>query len=62
VTTSPTYRIRLTLSPARGPRCPAELRTLDMDGTLAEVSDRLPVGAYVLVIDDLAVGETVHWT
>jgi hypothetical protein len=36
--------------------------TLDVDGTLADVPGRLPAGAYVLFIDDLAVGETVHWT
>ena len=62
MTTVPTYRVRYALSPARGPRSPAEVLTLDVDGTLADVPDRLPAGAYVLFIDDLAVGETVHWT
>jgi hypothetical protein len=38
------------------------VRTLDLDGTLTDLPQRLPSGAYVLFIDDLAVGETVHWT
>jgi hypothetical protein len=36
--------------------------TLDVDGILADIPLRLPDGAYVLFIDDLTVGETVHWT
>jgi hypothetical protein len=62
VTTNPTYRIRYATTPARGPRAPAEVRSLDVGGTLADVPGRLPAGAYVLFIDDLTVGETVHWT
>lgn len=58
----PTYRVRYAVSPATGPRSPADVRTLEVAGTLADVPDGLPAGAYVLFIDDLAVGETVHWT
>jgi hypothetical protein len=58
----PTYRVRYTLSVTGRPRSPAEVRTLDLDGPLSEVPGRLPTGAYILFIDDLAVGETVHWT
>jgi hypothetical protein len=62
--TEPTYRVRyaLSLSLAGRTRTSADVRTLDLDGLLAEVPGRLPAGAYVLSIDDLAVGETVHWT
>jgi hypothetical protein len=62
VTTHPTYRIRYTLDLSGRTRSPADVRTLDLDGTLAEVPPRLPDGAYVLFIEDLAVGETIHWT
>ena len=62
MTTHPTYRVRYAVSPPRGPRSPADVRTLDVAGALADVPGRLPAGAYVLFIDDLAVGETVHWT
>jgi hypothetical protein len=58
----PTYRIRYTLAVTGRTRSPADVRTLDLNGTLAELPARLPAGAYVLFIDDLAVGETVHWT
>ena len=60
--THPTYRVRYTLDLNGRKRAPADTRTLDLDGTLAEVPGRLPAGAYVMFIDDLAVGETVHWT
>ena len=62
MTTVPNYRVRYALSPARGPRSPAEALTLDVAGSLGDIPGQLPVGAYVLFIDDLAVGETVHWT
>jgi hypothetical protein len=58
----PTYRVRYTLSLSKRPRSPADVQTMDLDGPLAEVPGRLPTGAYVMFIDDLAVGETVHWT
>lgn len=35
MTTGPSYRVRYAVSPARGPRSPAEVRTLDVVGTLA---------------------------
>ena len=60
--TDPTFRIRYTLGVTGRTRTPADVRTLDLDGSLAEVPGRVPVGAYILFIDDLAVGETVHWT
>ena len=60
--TDPTYRVRYTLTRTVRPRSPADVQTLDLDGTLADVPGRLPAGAYILFIDDLAVGETVHWT
>lgn len=60
--TDPTLRIRYTLALAGRRRTPADVQTLELDGTLAEVPGRLPTGADVLFIDDLAVGETIHWT
>jgi len=57
-----TYRVRYPLALAGRTRSPADVRTIDLDGTLADVPGRLPSGAYVLFIDDLAVGQTVHWT
>jgi hypothetical protein len=62
VTIVPTYRVRYTLALAGRRRSPSDVRTLDLSATLAEVPGRLPAGAYILFIDDLAVGETVHWT
>jgi len=62
MTTHPTYRVRYTLDLDGRRRTPADTRTLDLDGSLAEVPTRLPAGAYVMSIEDLAVGETVHWT
>jgi hypothetical protein len=60
--TKPTYRIRYSLTLSGGGRSPADTRTLDLDGPLAEIPGRLPSGAYVMSIDDLAVGEAIHWT
>ena len=60
--THPTYRVRYTLARTEWRRSPADLCTLDLDGSLADVPGRLPAGAYVLGIDDLGVGETVHWS
>ena len=62
MTTHPTYRVRYTFDLAGRTRAPTDVQTLDLDGPLADVPGRLPAGAYILFIEDRAVGETIHWT
>ena len=36
--------------------------TADISCELADLPERLPEGAYVLAIEDVAAGRDVHWT
>jgi hypothetical protein len=38
------------------------VETVDLAATLESIPTLLPVGAYILYIEDLLVGELVHWT
>jgi hypothetical protein len=50
------------MSPSSFPRSPTDVRSIDVDGELDQVPDRLPAGAYILYIEELAIGRDVHWT
>jgi len=57
-----TYRVRYVPTPSGFPQCSDQSRTADLGGTLAQVPEQLPAGAYILSIEDLAAGRDVHWT
>jgi hypothetical protein len=57
-----TYRVRYVPTPSAFPQSPADTRTADLGGSLAQVREQLPAGAYILSIEDLAAGRDVHWT
>ena len=59
---SATYRVRYSLTPSGFPRSPRDVSTLDVDSGLDDLPGRLPAGAYILFIEDLAAGRDVHWT
>jgi hypothetical protein len=57
----PTYRVRYSLKP--GPsRPPADVETIDLQVEMDQLPSMLPASAYIMYVEDLAVGENVHWT
>jgi hypothetical protein len=58
----PTYRVRFVPGPSNSLRSPAESRTIEVGCTLDQVPGQLPAAAYIISIEDLAVGRDVHWT
>jgi hypothetical protein len=59
---SANYRVRYSMTPSGFPRSPSTVQTIDLEGVLDDVPGRLPAGAYILYIEDLAAGRDVHWT
>src|SRR5688500_18680316 len=58
----PTYHVRYSVVFNGRPRSPADVQDLDVETDLAGVPGRLPAGAYILSIDDVAADRPVHWT
>jgi hypothetical protein len=59
---STTYRVRYVPTPSGFPQSPRHARTVELGGTLDQVPEQLPAGAYILSIEDLAAGRDIHWT
>jgi hypothetical protein len=57
-----THRVRFTLTGKSGQHRAADVETRDLPGGLEAVPGGLPAGAYILYVEDLAAGQTVHWT
>jgi hypothetical protein len=58
----PTYRVRYSVVFNGRPRSPADVQAVDVESDLAGVPERLPAGAYILSIEDMAADRPVHWT
>jgi hypothetical protein len=56
------YRVRYSLNPLAQSRAPKDVETIDLRADLDQVPSLLPAGAYIMYIEDLVVGEYVHWT
>jgi hypothetical protein len=59
---TPTYHVRYSVVFNGRPRGPADIQAIDVETDLAGVPARLPAGAYILSIEDLAAHQPVHWT
>ena len=57
-----TYRIRYSLMPSTQSRTPKDVESVDLSAELEAIPGLLPAGAYIMYIEDLQVGEYVHWT
>jgi hypothetical protein len=56
------YRVQYSLHQTAQARKREEVLTIDLQTELEQVPGLLPAGAYIMYIEDLAVGEHVHWT
>jgi len=56
------YRVRYSLKPSGQHHSGADVATLDVEGDLECIPSRLPVGAYIMYVEDLTGGRDVHWT
>jgi hypothetical protein len=56
------YRVRYSLKPAGQHQSGADVQTMDVRTDLAHLPESLPPGAYIMYIEDLTAGQTVHWT
>ncbi|OWK43023.1 hypothetical protein [Fimbriiglobus ruber] len=56
-----TYRVRFTPEPT-GLGRPKNVSTVDLQCEMDQLLGQLPIGAYVLYIEDLTEGRDVHWT
>ena len=61
-TVAPKYRIRFSLKPSGQNRTPADVQTIDLQAEMDKIPGMLPDGACIMYIEDLNVGENVHWT
>jgi hypothetical protein len=59
---SPTYRVRYSLTPSGFPRAPADVQDIDLKAGLDQIPGLLPPAAYIMYIEDLSIGQNVHWT
>ncbi|HEX3150631.1 MAG TPA: hypothetical protein VHR66_21315 [Gemmataceae bacterium] len=59
---NPSFRVRFTVPPFRSPRPPSDVQTTDVRSDLDHLPGELPANAYIVSIEDLAVGEYVHWS
>jgi hypothetical protein len=58
----PSYRVRYSLTATAQSRSPKDVETIDLQSDLEQVPSLLPAGAYIMYIEDLRIGESVHWT
>ena len=59
---TPTYRVRFSMTRSGFPRAPADVQTVDLQAGLDELPGLLPPAAYIMYIEDLTLGQAVHWT
>ena len=59
---NPTYRVRYSLNTSAQTRRPQDIETIDLRTDLEQLPSLLPAGAYIMYIEDLLVGNYVHWT
>jgi hypothetical protein len=59
---APGYRVRYSSTGKAGQQRATDVQTLDVRADLDHLPEHLPAGAYILSIEDLADGRTVHWT
>jgi hypothetical protein len=57
-----TYRVRFTLKPRGERHRAADVESLDLQTGLEDIPAGLPVGAYILYVEDLTAGQNIHWT
>jgi hypothetical protein len=58
----PTYRVRYSMKKSGQAHATKDIETIDLHVDLDQIPGLLPAGAYIMYIEDLQVGEHVHWT
>jgi hypothetical protein len=58
----PTYRVRYRLGPAGQQQAGRDVQTVDLQTDLDGIPARLPLGAYIMYVEELEAGRPVHWT
>jgi len=56
------YRVRYSLKPSGEHHDGVDVQTTDIDTDLDGIPGRLPAGAYIMYVEDLKVGQNIHWT
>jgi hypothetical protein len=59
---SSNYRVRFSLIRSGSARTPADVQTVDLLAGLDDIPGLLPPAAYIMYIEDLTLGQAVHWT
>jgi hypothetical protein len=62
MSTSHLYRVRFSLKPSGELHNGGDVQSLDIDADLDGIPERLPVGAYIMYVEDLVANQNVHWT
>jgi hypothetical protein len=57
-----TYRVRYSAKPSGQHHNAADVQTADIAADLGHIPEHLPPGAYIMYVEDLTAGQTVHWT
>ncbi len=57
-----TYRVRYSPKPSSHHHGSADVLTVDVEGDLDAIPGLLPTGVYIMYIEDLTMGQNVHWT
>jgi hypothetical protein len=56
-----TYRVRYSMK-AAGQHSDGDVATADIEAALDQIPVLLPLGAYIMYVEDLTAGRNVHWT
>jgi hypothetical protein len=57
-----TYRVRYSLTPSGRYLAAPDVQTIDLQTDLDHIPGLLPPAAYIMYVEDLVAGQTVHWT
>jgi len=61
-TVSPTYRVRYSMKASGVTRSPVDVVSVDLAADLDQIPGLLPASAYIMYIENLTAGQSVHWT
>ena len=56
------YRVRYSLKKSGLSHLASDIETIDLQTDLEHIPEHLPPEAYIMYIENLTVGQNVHWT
>lgn len=57
-----TFRVRYSSKPSGRAHSAADVLSIDIESELDGIPEHLPPGVYIMYVEDLTAGQTIHWT